>query len=313
MSGEKNYRSGFAAVIGPANAGKSTLINAVVGRKISIVSPKQQTTRNRILGVKTRSDGQIIVLDTPGFVSPSRRSALSKYMSDTLSFSRADVDVSVLVIDGHKALGDDEEVPRVLGFVRQHEIPNLRVLAINKIDLFDKRLLLPLIARLQELFGPLGVPGFECVPISALNIDGVTLLEDCILQGLPEGPPLFPEDAVTDQPDEFYAAEIIREKLIGRLGQELPYSLAVQIERWQEEDSLLRLNAVIFVERDSQKAIVIGKGGTMLKSVGTAARLELERFFGTKVYLELFVKVEKAWTSSERGLSKAGYRAGNSY
>jgi GTP-binding protein Era len=187
------------------------------------------------------------------------------------------------------------------------------VLAINKIDLFDKRLLLPLIARLQELFGPLGVPGFECVPISALNIDGVTLLEDCILQGLPEGPPLFPEDAVTDQPDEFYAAEIIREKLIGRLGQELPYSLAVQIERWQEEDSLLRLNAVIFVERDSQKAIVIGKGGTMLKSVGTAARLELERFFGTKVYLELFVKVEKAWTSSERGLSKAGYRAGNSY
>ena len=309
--GAENLRSGFIALVGPANAGKSTLLNALVGRKVSIVSPKEQTTRNRILGIKTTPEAQFVFLDTPGFLARRYRGELARYLNKVVSAAAEDVDVLLMVIDGARLLKDQDVSLRIRAAVDERKLPRLSVVAINKIDAFEQRQLLPMIAQLNEVFagwtGPDGAP-IEFLPISAKSGEGLEELERVIKDKLPLGPQYFPEQMVTDQPEPFLAAEIVREKLMLHLKEELPYHVAVQVERWQFEKDILHISAAVIVDKESQKGIVIGKGGSMLKNVGQEARLDLERVLGTRIFLELFVRVEEKWTMSARGLARAGYR-----
>jgi GTP-binding protein Era len=280
----KARRAGFVAIVGRPNAGKSTLLNRLVGQKIAIVTSKPQTTRNRIQGIVTRPEGQIVFLDTPGL--HKAETALGRQMMQEVTAALEGIDVLLLMVDATRAFPQADE----LLLERAERFRGKTILALNKVDRVSKPKLLPLIDAFQKAF-----PFAAIVPISALKGSGCDELLEEILQLLPEGEPYFPEDQVTDQPERFLAAEIVREKAIQVMYHEVPYALAVFVEKFEESPRLLRIEATMNVERDTQKKILIGHKGEMLKKIGTEARKELEEIFGVKVYLGLFVKVAPDW------------------
>jgi GTP-binding protein Era len=291
------FKTGFVALVGRPNVGKSTLLNHLLGQKISITSRKPQTTRHRILGVKTEPRWQIVYVDTPG-IHDDQRDAMHRYLSKAASGALADVDVIVFVIE---ALNWRKEDDVVLARLKDSTAPVL--LLINKIDkIKDKSRLLPFITEVQDK-GEFK----QVIPVSALKGENLTALEAELVKLIPESPALFPEEQVTDRSLRFLVAEIIREKLMRQLGQELPYSLAVEIERYEEKPNILHIGAVIWVSRTNQKAIVIGKGGQRIKEIGTQARTDIEKTVDKKVHLELWVKVKEGWADDERALRSLGY------
>src|SRR5437016_7987393 len=288
-------KSGFVSIVGRPNSGKSTLLNSVVGEKVSIVTDKPQTTRHVARGIVTRPDGQIVFLDTPGIHKPIHR--MNEGMMKSVREAMADVDLILLIIDSSAAFGRGDEFTLEL----LKPVNKTKFLLLNKIDLVEKRNLLPMIDRYSK------AGNFEeIIPISALSGENVENLVAQILKHLPEGPLFYPADQSSEQQERAIAAEMIREKLIVLTEEELPYSTAVVIDRFEEDEKLHRIYASIFVERDSQKAIIIGKGGQKLKQVGTEARKALESFFGRKVFLELHVKVKKHWRDDQEMLRSLG-------
>lgn len=290
-------KSGFAALVGRPNAGKSTLMNRLVGQKVAIVSDKPQTTRNRIIGVRNYPQGQVVFVDTPGVHRPLHR--LNVRMVDAALSAVNDVDLVVAVVDASEPGGAGDRF--VMDAIARVDTP--RVLALNKVDLIPKETLLPVIERYDR------DPGFaDIVPLSALTGHNVERLEQVILSHLSEGDPLYPDDYLTDQPERFFVSELVREQVLQHTHAELPFASAVLVDRFEEPDDkgLLRLYCTILVERSSQKPIVVGKGGSMIKAIGTAARLELERFFDTRVFLDLHVKVRADWREDERMLDEIG-------
>src|SRR5258707_934019 len=278
------FRSGFVAIIGRPNAGKSTLMNRLVGQKIAIVTSKPQTTRNRIQGIVTKPQGQIVFIDTPGLHEAN--SALGRQMMKEVAAALEGIDVLLLMADASQMHPQADD----LLLEKAKRFRGKTILALNKIDRLPKPKLLPLIDAFAKAFEFAAI-----LPISALEGAGCEELLDEILKQLPEGEPYFPEDQVTDQPERFLAAEIIREKAIQVMYHEVPYALAVVVEKYEETPKLLRIEAVMNVERDSQKKILIGHKGEMLKKIGTEARKELETILGSKIYLGLFVKVAPDW------------------
>jgi GTP-binding protein Era len=278
------FRSGFVAIIGRPNAGKSTLLNRFVGQKVAIVTSKPQTTRNRILGIVTRPHGQIVFIDTPGVHAAD--SALNRQMMHEVAAALEDIEVLLLVVD---ASGPQVHAEEIL-LEKAKRFAGKTILVLNKVDKLPKPKLLPLITAFSKAFDFAAV-----VPISAMKGDGCNDLEKEIFRLLPEGEPHFPEDQVTDQPERFLAAEIIREKAIQLTYHEVPHALAVIVDKYEELPRLLRIEATLNVERDSQKKILIGHKGEMLKKIGTLARKELEEAVGSKIYLGLFVKVMPDW------------------
>jgi len=290
-------RTGHVSLIGRPNAGKSTLLNSLIGAKVAIVSDKPQTTRTRILGVKTYEDSQIVFVDTPGIHRPLHR--LNVRMVDAAVESMRDVDVVVLVFDASSRPGrGDDYVSTLLRDIRKPV-----VLVLNKIDLIAKPKLLPLIQQAQSWHQFAAI-----VPVSAVSGDGVDRLERVLLEQLPEGEPTYPDDYLTDQPERTLVAETVREKVLMHTRAELPFSTAVVVDQFDESDRerLLRLYCTIYVEQESQKPIVIGRAGEMLKRIGTEARQDLERLFETKVFLDLRVKVNPDWRDNERALDEIG-------
>jgi GTPase len=291
-------KSGFIALVGRPNAGKSTLLNRLVGEKLAIVSDKPQTTRNRITGVRNYPDAQAVFVDTPGMHRPLHR--LNVRMLDTALDTLKDVDVIAAIVDATDPPGGGERF--LLDAIRRVEAP--RVLALNKVDLLAKESLLPLIERYdhEQIFA-------DIVPISARTGDNVERLEQVLLSHLPAGEPLYPDDFLTDQPERFFVAEIVREQVLQHTRAELPFASALVVDRFEEPEEtggLIRLFCTILVERESQKPIVVGKGGAMVKSIGTAARQELERFFNARVFLDLRVKVRADWREDDRVLDSLG-------
>jgi GTP-binding protein Era len=284
-------KAGFVSLVGLPNAGKSTLLNRLVGTKLAIVSDKPQTTRNRILGVRNYPRGQVVYLDTPGIHRPVHR--MNVRMLDAALDAMRDADVVGIVLDVTQTPGGGQR--HLIELIRKQDRPVLLIL--NKIDLVAKRKLLPIIDEWQHVREFAAI-----VPVSATTGDGVEALEQAVLDHLPEGEALYPEDYLTDQPERFFAAEIVREQVLRHTHAELPFSTAVVVDQFEEPDErgLLRLYCSILVERDSQKPIVIGRGGEMIRAIGTAARLELERFFDTRVFLDLHVKVKGEWREDDR-------------
>src|SRR5580693_169875 len=298
-SGPKSgHKSGFVAIVGRPNAGKSTLINRLVGQKVAIVTSKPQTTRNRIQGFVTRPEGQIVFIDTPGLHSPD--SALGRQMMHEVAAALEGIDVLLLMVDASRTLphADDFLLDRAKRFTGK------TILALNKVDGLPKEKLLPLIEAYRKAFEFAAI-----VPISALKGAGCDDLLAEILRLLPEGEPYFPEDQVTDQPERFLAAEIVREKAIQAMYHELPYALAVKVDKFEELPKLLRIEATMNVERDSQKKILIGRKGEMLKKIGTQARKELEELFDKKIYLGLFVKVVPNWRENPHSVRELDWHA----
>ena len=294
------FKSGFIAIAGRPNVGKSTLLNAIVGEKLAITSRKPQTTRNRITGILNRDDGQFIFLDTPGI--HDARTPLNRSMVKAAVSAFGEVDLILLLVEADR--GYDPGDGLILDRLQAVAVPVF--LVINKIDLVEKPKLLPLIDRFR------GLRDFrEIVPVSAATGDGVDLLLERIRDAMPEGPKLFPDDLFTDQSERFIAAEIVREKILQLTHREIPYATAVTVDSFKEDEekNRIRITATITVEKDSQKGILIGRGGRMLKEIGTQARLEMERFFAAKVFLELFVRVRKDWTKDPRWLKEFGYDA----
>lgn len=292
------FRSGFIAICGPPNAGKSTLLNLLAGEKISITSDKPQTTRNRILGIVNRKGSQMVFVDTPGIFRP--RGRLNAAIVGAAVSALADVDVILLVIDVAKPHREGEHL--TLEHLKNHKKPV--VLALNKIDRIKKHRLLEIIDTWRRLY-----PFDRIVPISAqeaIQTDDLTTVLEALL---PEGGPLFPEEMFTDAPERFLAAELIREKVFRLTGQEIPYATAVTIDTFEEkkEGAVIHIQATIHVERDSQKGIIIGKQGSMLKQIGQEARQDIEHMTGARVFLELFVRVQKDWSSNDNLLSEFGY------
>ena len=296
MSGAP-YRAGFVAVVGRPNVGKSTLINALIGSKVSIVTAKPQTTRHRILAVHTTAAVQIVFVDTPGLHREVRR-AMNRLMNRAAANALADADIILFVTEATRWTDEDADV---LARIESAGLPAIAVL--NKIDLVHPKV------RLLEALDTMSArhPFAEIVPISARKHDNLDALLELLPAHLPESPPLFPADMRTDRGVEFHAAEVIREKLTLLLHQELPYGLTVQIERYLTEEAGITLHAVIWVERESQKGIVVGKGGRLLKQVGKAARHELKDRLGRPVHLELWVKVRENWVDNEKDLLSLGY------
>jgi GTP-binding protein Era len=297
MPEETRFKSGFVAVVGRPNAGKSTLVNALVGSKVSIVTPVPQTTRNRILGILTSPAAQVIFMDTPGVHKPLSR--LNQQMMSFVRQALADRDLAVLIVDASERFGKGDQF--VIELLKEYA-PRT-ILALNKIDRVHKPDLLPLIDRYSKLYG------FEEIfPISALRGEGIEELLAAVVERLPEGPQYFPSDEYTDQPERFLASEIIREKVIRHTKQEMPYVTAVLIDEFEEGEAITRIHATIVVERDSQKPIVIGAGGARLKEIGSEARQDLEKLFPPKVFLELYVKVEPHWRNNRAVISELDYR-----
>ena len=291
------FKSGFIGIVGRPNAGKSTLFNAIIGDNISIIADKPQTTRNKITGIKNLPDAQLIFLDTPGMHKP--KTPLNRAMIQTARETIGDADVLLMLIEANSAVHPHDLF--LIESLAQIRVPVF--LVINKIDLIEKKFLLPLIDKFRTLYDYR-----EIFPISALKGDGLAALLDAIKELLPEGPQLFPEDILTDATERFIAAEFIREKIILLTKQEIPYASAVTIDLFKEDKgkNLIRISATISVEKESQKAIMIGKKGAMLKNIGTQARLQMEKLFDARVYLELFVRVKKDWTSSDKMLQEFG-------
>jgi GTP-binding protein Era len=296
------FKSGFIGIVGRPNVGKSTLLNAIVGERIAITTHKPQTTRNRIMGIRNLEapkPGQMIFLDTPGIHRAS--TPLNRAMVEAATGTFGSVDLLLLLVEAAPAPHPDDAF--IIESLAGSPLPV--ILVINKIDLVDKRLLLPLIDRLQGLR-----PFREIIPISALQNDGVERLVGEIWNLLPEGPQYFPEEMMTDRSERFIAAEIIREKITLLTHKEIPYATAVVVDAFKEDEAkdLIRIAATIHVAKDSQKGIIIGKKGAMLKQIGTKARLEMEKFFAAKIFLELFVRVQKDWTNDPRMLQEFGYK-----
>ena len=291
------FKSGFIGIIGRPNAGKSTLFNAIIGDKISIMTHKPQTTRNKITGIKNYPDAQLIFLDTPGMHKP--KTPLNRAMVRTTREAIGSVDVLLMMIEAQTDVQPHDLF--LIESLNETKAPVL--LVINKIDLIEKKFLLPLMDKFRRIYD-----FREIVPISALHGNGVEELLTIVKEMLPEGPKYYPDDIVTDATERFIASEFIREKITLHTKQELPYSAAVEIDLFKEDEArnLIRITATINVEKESQKAIMIGKKGAMLKKIGTQARLDMENLFGAKVYLELFVRVRKEWTASERMLEEFG-------
>lgn len=290
-------KCGYVAIVGRPNVGKSTLLNDLVGQKISIISPKPQTTRNQILGVKTVNGVQAVYIDTPGLHQTEQR-AMNRYMNRLASSVIVDADVVIFMIEAARWYDDDD---LVLEKIKEAKAPVIAV--INKIDLLkDKSRLLPLISRLNNLFSFANI-----VPLSAKSHENVMELEKIIMNLLPEGPHFFPDEQVTDKDARFQVAEIIREKLIRLTEQEIPYSTTVVTDSMEYEENLLKISAIIWVEREGQKPIVIGKDGALLKKTGTLARKDIEKLFNKKVFLRLWVKVKNDWTNNERLLQGLGF------
>ena len=292
-----DFRCGYIALVGRPNVGKSTLLNRILGQKISITSRRPQTTRHRVLGIKSQPAAQLIYVDTPGIHDFSGR-AMNRHMNRTASSVLQDVDVVVFLVDGLHWTADDDLVLKKLG-----QLKSPVILAVNKIDLLGNREeLLPRLQALSEKHRFLHI-----IPISAGKGDNVEELEAAIERLLPQAPPLFPEDQVTDRSVRFLAAELVREKLFRKLGKELPYGLTVEIEQFKSDTNITHIHALIWVERKSQKYIVIGKQGRMLKEVGIEARRDIEALIDGKVNLKLWVKVKEGWADDERALHSLGY------
>jgi GTPase len=280
----KEFKCGFVAVVGRPNAGKSTLVNRLVGEKVAIVTSRPQTTRNRIQGIVNRANAQVVLIDTPGLHRPD--SALGRLMMSEAEAAMEAVDIVALILDAAEDFGggDRRAIERVQRF------DGTRLLLLNKIDRLSKARLLPLIEAATKL-GKFD----EIIPISALTGDGVERVLEKVIERLPVGPPQFPVDQYTDQPERFLAAEIVREKAMETTTQEVPHAVAVLVDSFEEGEKLIRIRATIYVEREGQKGILIGRGGQSLKNIGTAARKELESILGSKIFLELFVKVQRNW------------------
>jgi GTP-binding protein Era len=293
----EDYRCGYIALVGRPNVGKSTLLNRLVGQKLSITSRRPQTTRHRILGIKTLPEAQLVYVDTPGLHQYSGR-AMNRLMNRTASQALQDVDVVVFLVEGLRWTSDDD---LVLSLLDRVDCPV--ILAVNKVDLVaDKHTLLP---GLQTLARKRAFA--HIIPLSARKGDNVAELEACVQALLPIGVPLFPEDQVTDRSERFLVAERIREKLFRKLARELPYGVSVEVERFRRERHSIHIHALIWVERSSQKTIVIGKQGAVLREVGQQARVEIEKMLDSKVNLKLWVKVKEGWADDERALKSLGY------
>ena len=294
---ESSYRAGLVAVIGRPNVGKSTLINGLVGTKVSITSDRPQTTRHRMLGIASFDNGQLVLVDTPGIHSAQNK-AMSRVLNRAARGALEGVDAAMLVVEAGRW---DDEDQMAFDALRQAKVPV--VLAVNKIDrMHEKGDLLPYLAKVSE-----GRDFAAVVPVSALKRQGLAPLAETLIQLMPEQPPLYDVEDVTDRSMRFLAAEFVREQLMRQLGAELPYSTAVEIEKFEEDVQMYRIGAVIWVERDSQKAIVIGKGGARLRSIGTKAREQMEKLFGRKVFLETWVRVRQGWSNDEAALRALGY------
>jgi GTP-binding protein Era len=305
-----SFHSGFVCILGRPNAGKSTLLNALVGEKLAIISPKPQTTRNRILGIlhspkqKGKAGGQVVLIDTPGVHRPD--SSLGRKMMTEVREAMAGCDLILLIVDADRRRDPSDQF--VIDLVKKSKTPAF--LLLNKIDLLrgrskakNKDQLLPLIDEYRKLYD-----FQEIIPISARKAEGLDVLLEKLLAAMPEGPHHFPEDQLTDQPTRFMAAEIIREQILLETTQEVPYATTVMIEQFEESKRLTRIAAAIFCDREGQKAILVGKGGQMLKKIGTAARLQIEKMVGTKVFLELFVKVQPGWRDSRQFVDELDWR-----
>jgi GTP-binding protein Era len=293
----KAFRCGYVSLIGRPNVGKSTLLNSVLGEKVSIVTPRAQTTRNRITGIRTRGESQIVFLDTPGIHKPKK--LLGETMNRLALASLDEVDVVLFMVE--PSLPGDGDL---FALERIKKAGKPVFLVINKADTVNRPELLPVIEAYSRLF-----QFTEIVPVSALKKDGLEDLLETLLKYIPEGQQLYPEDIVTDQMERFMASEIIREKIIAETQKEVPHAAAVGIEEWTEKETgVVFIKANIYIEREGQKGIIIGKNGARLKSIGTRARHDIERLLGTKVFLELWVRIRKDWRGDERALRELGYK-----
>ncbi|MGD0291724.1 MAG: GTPase Era [Candidatus Binataceae bacterium] len=292
------HRAGFVTIAGQTNVGKSTLLNCLVGQKVAIVTPRPQTTRRRILGIRNDADAQMILIDTPGLHEPHR--ALNRHMVETARRCLAEGEVIVAVISGNAKFGAADRAM----VAELAELGRPVVIALNKIDLSTRERMMPLVQAIHD-----AIPSAEIVPISALKGENVDELVRVIKPLLPESPALMPGDEYTDQTERMIAEEIVREKIFLTMRQEVPFSTAVQVEQFVEETdrNLVKISALIIVERESHKGMIIGAGGQQLKEIGTAARLELEEILGRRVFLETRVKVERGWTSDPRRLKEMGF------
>ncbi len=291
------YRSGYAVLLGRPNVGKSTLLNKMLGQKLAITSHKPQTTRHRILGIRSDDAGQIVFVDTPGIHDRGTK-AMNRYLNRTAHTSLLDVDVLIFVVQALAWTAEDESVLKAIAATKTPVIA-----AVNKVDLVEpKEKLLPFIQELSARHAFIDV-----IPVSARDGDNAEVLAEAALASLPEGEAIFPADQVSDRSERFFAAELLREQLIRRYHEELPYAVTVEIEQFEEEDGRYNIGAVIWVEREGQRAILLGKAGQAMKETATAARLAMNDFFQTRVHLEVWIKVKKSWSSDEASLIKLGY------
>jgi GTP-binding protein Era len=289
------HKSGFVNIVGNPNVGKSTIMNSLVGEKISIITSKSQTTRHRIMGIVSGEDFQIVYSDTPGVLAPK-----SKLHESMLKFSNSALDDADVILYITDVIEKFDKNPH---FLKKVESSNAKViLLINKIDLSDQETIMKLIDKWQEV-----LPDALIIPTSAKENFNVDKLFDEIIEFLPESPAYFPKDQLTDKSERFFVQEIIREKILTNYDKEIPYAVEIEVEEFKEQKNIIKIRSVIYVERDSQKGIIIGKKGEALKRIGTQARLDIEAFFGKKVYLELYVKVSKDWKNKSTSLKKFGY------
>lgn len=294
---EQKFHSGYVSIIGRPNVGKSTLLNGILGEKISIVTSKPQTTRNRILGIKNLKNAQVIFIDTPGIHTPKTK--LGGFMVKEAKESLKEVDLVLFMTDPHPPTPKEEGIVKIFS-----KLDKPVFLLINKIDTVKKSKVLPVIDEYSRLY-----PFREIIPISALKGDGIDLLLKKVIEYLPEGPRYYPEDLITDQLERFMVSEIIREKVMEETEEEVPHAIAVEIVNWEEpKEGSIHISANIWVEREGQKGIIIGKQGQRLKKIGTAARLDIEKLLNARIFLELWVKIKKDWRSDMRAITELGMK-----